>query len=116
MAIEDALPTWLDSQRWFGGKGQDLRDLTVAADTELVAGDPGLRHLIIAVSHGTTADYYQLLVGLRAELPERLEHVRIGTVDGRVAYDALHDAELTRLLLAGIAGNEEIGPLRMQRM
>ena len=80
MAIEDALAPWLGSQRWFAGKGQGPRDLAIVADTELVAGDPELRHLIVAVSHGTTVDYYQILVGLRRKLPARLEHVRIGPV------------------------------------
>ena len=108
MAIEDALAPWLGNQRWFAGKGQGTRDLAIVADTELVAGDPELRHLIIAVSHGTTVDYYQILVGLRRRLPARLKHVRIGSVGdgpaggGRIAYDALHDAELTKPLLAAI--------------
>jgi len=117
MAIEEALAPWLANQRWFAGKGQGLRDLAVVADTELVAGEPELRHLVIAVSHATTVDYYQLFVGLRRKLPARLEHVRIGPVgDGRLAYDALHDAELTRPLLAAIADGASIGSLRMQRV
>ena len=33
---------------------------------------------------------------------------------GKVAYDALHDADLTKPLLAAIAANAEIGSLRMQ--
>ena len=114
MAIEDALAAWLGNQRWFAGKGQELHDLAIVADTELLAGDPGLRHLIVAVSHGTAVDYYQLLVGLRRRLPARLQHVWIGpSGDGRQAYDALHDADLTKPLLAGIAADEEMGSLRM---
>jgi maltokinase len=117
MAIEDALATWLGNQRWFAGKGQELRDLAIVADTELVGGDPELRHLIVAVSHGTAVDYYQIPVGLRRRLPARLKHARIGpSGDGRQAYDALHDADLTRPLLAGIAANAEIGSLRMHAM
>jgi len=114
MAIEDALATWLGNQRWFAGKGQELHDLAIVAETELLAGDPGLRHLIVAVSHGTAVDYYQLLVGLRRRLPARLQHVWIGpSGDGRQAYDALHDADLTKPLLAGIAADAEMGSLRM---
>jgi maltokinase len=114
MAIEDALATWLGNQRWFAGKGQGLRDLAVVADTALVAGDPELRHLIVAVSHGTAVDYYQVPIGLRRRLPTRLEHVRIGPAgDGRIAYDALHDADLTKPLLAAVAADAEIGSLRM---
>src|SRR5579859_6100458 len=122
MAIEDALAPWLGNQRWFAGKGQGTRDLAIVADTRLVAGDPELRHLIIAVSHGAVVDYYQILVGLRRKLPERLDYARIGAVsDGpaagvRIAYDALHDADLTKPLLAGIAGDETIGTLRMHKL
>jgi maltokinase len=121
MAIEDALAPWLGSQRWFAGKGQGPRDLAIVADTELAAGDPELRHLIVAVSHGTTVDYYQILVGLRRKLPARLKHVRIGPVGdgpagGRIAYDALHDADLTKPLLAGIASNANLGTLRMRKV
>ncbi len=36
MAIEDALAEWLGNQRWFAGKGQELHDLAIVADTELV--------------------------------------------------------------------------------
>jgi maltokinase len=121
MAIEDALAPWLGSQRWFAGKGQGPRDLAIVADTELVAGDPELRHLIVAVSHGTTVDYYQILVGLRRKLPARLKHVRIGPIGdgsagGRIAYDALHDADLTKPLLSAIASNANLGTLHMRKV
>jgi len=120
MAIEEALAPWLGNQRWFAGKGQGLRDLAIVSDTKLAAGDPELRHLIIAVSHGAAVDYYQILVGLRRRLPERLEYARIGpvgdgpAVGGRIAYDALHDADLTKPILAAIADDASVGPLRMR--
>jgi len=114
MAIEDALAEWLADQRWFAGKGQGLHDLAIVADTQLVAGEPELRHLVIAVSHDTSVVYYQILVGLRRRLPARLKHARIGSWgSSKVAYDALHDADLTKPLLAEIAANAEIGSLRM---
>jgi maltokinase len=122
MAIEDALAPWLGHQRWFAGKGQGPRDLAIVADTKLVAGDPELRHLIVAVSHGTAVDYYQILIGLRRKLPERLDYARIGPVGdglgggGRIAYDALHDADLTKPLLAAIAAGSSIGTLLMQKI
>ena len=117
MAIEDALATWLVEQRWFAGKGRELRDLAVVADTQLTSGDPELRHLILTVRHGTTTDYYQVPVGLRRRLPARLEHARIGpSGDGRQMYDALHDAELTRPLIEGIAADATIGGLRLRKM
>jgi maltokinase len=115
MAFEDTLAAWLVTQRWFAGKGRGLRDLAIVADTEVVTGDPELRHLIIAVSHGTSVDYYQVLVGLRRRLPARLRHVRIGpSGDGRQAYDALHDSDITRPLLAAIAADRSIGSLHLR--
>ncbi|MCL2586440.1 MAG: phosphotransferase [Streptosporangiales bacterium] len=115
MAFEDALATWLVDQRWFAGKGRELRDLTVVADTQVTTGDPELRHLIVTVRNGETSDYYQVPVGLRASLPERLEHARIGSSgDGRQLYDALHDSELTRPLIEGIAAGRRIGGLALR--
>ena len=35
--------------------------------------------------------------------------------DGRIAYDALHDPDLTRLLLSAIAAGEQAGPVRFAR-
>jgi len=117
MAFEEALAAWLVKQRWFAGKGRGLRDLAIVADTEVVSGDPELRHLIVTVSYDTTVDYYQVLTGLRHELPDELQHVRIGqSDDGRQVYDGLHDAELTRTLLAGIADDESVGRLRMRKI
>lgn len=117
MAFEDALATWLVDQRWFAGKGRELGNLSVVSDTQVTTGDPELRHLIVAISNGATAEYYQVPVGLRRQLPERLEHARIGLAeDGRELYDALHDSELTRPLIEGIAADARIGGLALRRV
>jgi maltokinase len=112
MTFENMLATWLVKQRWFAGKGRTVHDLAVVADTEIVAGDPALRHLIITVSHGTTVDSYQVFIGLRARLPGWLRHARIGADQDMDVYDGLHDTELTRPLLDAIAADDTIGPLR----
>ncbi len=116
MTFEDVLATWLVKQRWFAGKGRTVHDLAVIADTEVVAGDPGLRHLIVTVSHGATSDCYQLFVGMRARLPARLRHARIGAYDGLQIYDGLHDSDLTRTLLDAIAAERTVGTLRFCRV
>ena len=116
MTFEEELAAWLPGQRWFAGKGTPITDLAVAADTTLVGGDPGLRHLIVDVTQATGTDAYQLFLGVRADLPDRLEHVRIGpTGPGLTGYDGLHDPDLTATLLAAIAGQATIGPLRFTR-
>ncbi len=116
MSFEDGLASWLVKQRWFAGKGRTVHDLAVVADTELIPGDPGLRHLLVTVSHGATSDCYQLFVGTRARLPARLRHARIGSYNGLQFYDGLHDSDLTRTLLNAIAAEASIGPMRFSRI
>jgi maltokinase len=116
MTFAEALAAWLPGQRWFAGKGTPITGLTVAADTTLVAGDPELRHLILAVSQGGATDTYQVFAGMRADLPGWLDHARIGPAGGGMtAYDGLHDPGLTGMLLAAMAGEESAGPLRFAR-
>src|ERR1035438_4322282 len=121
MTFEETLAEWMPTQRWFAGKGARILDLAIVADTELVTGDPALRHLIIDVSQGSSVDSYQVFAGLRKHIPDRLGHAVIGSADaaagaaGLTAYDALHDPELTRLLLAAIATGEQVGPVRFAR-
>ena len=116
MTFEDTLATWLVKQRWFAGKGRTIHDLTVVSDTEIIPGDPGLRHLLVTVSHGATSDCYQLFIGARARLPARLRHVRIGTDAGLQIYDGLHDTALTRNLLDAIVAERSVGTLRFCRV
>jgi maltokinase len=116
MTFADTLATWLVKQRWFAGKGRTVHDLAVVADTEIIPGDPGLRHLIVTVSHGATSDSYQLFLGYRARLPARLRHARIGADAGLQVYDGLHDSDLTRELLDAIAADRTVGMLRFCRV
>ena len=116
MTFEDTLATWLVRQRWFAGKGRTVHDLAVVADTEIIPGDPGLRHLLVTVSHGATSDTYQLFVGSRARLPARLRHARIGSHDGMAIYDGLHDTALTRVLLDSIVDDRTVDMLRFCRV
>jgi len=116
MTFEDVLAAWLVKQRWFAGKGRTVHDLAVVADTEIIPGDPGLRQLLVTVSHGATSDCYQLFIGLRARLPARLRHARIGSFEGKAVYDGLHDSDLTRALLDAIAADRTVGALRFCRI
>src|SRR6516165_4100533 len=116
MTFEDILATWLVKQRWFAGKGRTVHDLAVVADTEIIPGDPGLRHLIVTVSHGATSDCYPLFIGYRARLPDRLRHASIGEHAGLQIYDGLHDTALTRTLLDAIVDDRSVGMLRFCRM
>ncbi len=53
---------------------------------------------------------------MRADIPETLRHAVIGRLpDGRTAYDALHDPELSRYLLTGMAEQRQAGGLVFAR-
>ena len=110
------LPGWLPQQRWFGAKGRQIQDIQVVADRTLVEGDPTLRHLLVTVDLGEDSETYQLLVGSRTEIPQRLEHAIIGVDGKRVLYDAAHDSELTHVLMQMLAGGEEENGLRCRHL
>jgi len=122
MKLEEILTVWLPQQRWFAGKGRAIRDLSIVTDTDLTAGnsasEPALRHLVIAVSQDSWVDRYQVLVGLRTALPDRLRHAMIGRVAGRggetTVYDAAHDSELMTTVLRSIAAGRDDGRLRFR--
>jgi maltokinase len=109
--LDDLIADWLPRQRWFAGKDRGIDDVSVVFETELVSGDPSLRHVVIAVRQGEQVDRYQVPVGLRRELPGRLEYAEIGRIDGVHVYDAVHDPELTRVLLEKMADCSDAGPL-----
>ncbi|GAA3984638.1 phosphotransferase [Actinomadura viridis] len=114
--LTDPLTEWLPRQRWFAGKDRAIGEVTIGADTELAPGEPGLRHVVLDVRQGTDVDRYQLLVGIRHDLPDRLRDGAIGqTSDGAHLYDAANDPELTRVLLAGMADEIRAGALRFHR-
>jgi maltokinase len=113
--LEQSLATWLPRQRWFAGKGRGVAQVEILADTELVPGDPGLHHLILGIRQAGLLDRYQVLVGVRGLLPGRLEYAEIcpapGVSHDPHVYDAVHDPELTRVLLAKLAGGAQVGDL-----
>ena len=114
------LAGWLPRQRWFGGKDSPIEDLSIGTATELRTGEPGLHHLVLDVRQSGATEHYQVLLGVRRDLPERLRSHEIGLLTGATgitghAYDAAHDPELTRPLLAHMARESVIGPLHFRR-
>ncbi len=107
--LEELLRDWLPKQRWYAGKGRGLHAVRVVGDVELASGEPGLRHLVVATEHGDGVDRYQVLAGSREQLPQRLEHALIGWAGGTALYDAVHDTQLTRVLLERIAAGADVG-------
>ena len=121
--LAELLTTWLPRQRWFAGKDAPVSRLSITTDATLTAGDlargePVLRHLIITVRQDNVPvdARYQVMVGLRREVPADLAHAVIGHLpDGTAAYDALHDPELAAALLHGIADQRTAGPVAFRR-
>ncbi len=112
-SLAELLSAWLPAQRWFAGSGAIVREVAITSEVRLAAGDPELRHLIVAATVGAETVSYQVLVGLVSELRPDLGPAEIGTLaDGRTAYDGTIDPELTSLLLAGIAEQRRAGQLR----
>ncbi|GAA2171238.1 maltokinase N-terminal cap-like domain-containing protein [Actinomadura napierensis] len=114
------LADWLPRQRWFGGKDAPIEELSIGIATELLAGDPGLHHLVLDVRQNGASDRYQVLLGVRRDLPDRLRYARIGAPpDGGAkeqVYDAAHDPDLTRTLLEDLAAGASVGPLRFRHV
>ncbi|GAA1889586.1 maltokinase N-terminal cap-like domain-containing protein [Actinomadura bangladeshensis] len=114
------LSDWLPRQRWFGGKDVPIDELSIGTATELRTGDPALHHLVLDVRQNGAVDHYQLLLGIRRALPERLRPVEIGRAEvepgltGHV-YDAVHDPDLTAILLDFMADETAVGPLQFRR-
>jgi maltokinase len=118
--LDELLAAWIARQRWFGGKGRPIDSLSVDSDTQVLAGDPSLRHLVVSVWQDGSRERYQLLLGLRAELPDHLAHAFIGphAVRGAewCAYDAVHDAELTRWILESVAAASATDGVRFEHL
>lgn len=96
-ALGEPLDTWLRCQRWFAGRHLRGGPSRVVTATVVHDGDPALVHAVVVSHNGD--DHYQLLLGVRSNMPDRLSHAAIGPADGMEVYDAVHDAVLMGELL-----------------
>ncbi len=138
--LSGQLTDWLPNQRWYAAKGRGIASVTPVVATMLYTADNGgppgdaegegpdggpggsdpvrLDHVVLEVSYldDSPAERYQVLIGYRRHLPEKLEHVRIGELrpdgDWWVAYDGLWDTDLATAMLRLIGAGEQRGDLR----
>lgn len=105
---------YLPGQRWFSAKGQQLRPeaLRILNRTVVARGlhDADVEQVLLEVSTATGPHLYQMWVGWTWHVPDRVAHAVIGSVDGRTAYDALADTDLTGLLLSAVVHGRDFGP------
>ncbi|MGH4007302.1 MAG: maltokinase N-terminal cap-like domain-containing protein [Pseudonocardiaceae bacterium] len=111
--IADSLAAMLPEQRWFAGKGRPVRAVTPVRATDLGGMDPRLVHAVVEVDQGEpNPDRYQLLLGVRCDLPDSLGHAWVASVGNCAVYQAVHDPELTAVLLDLMAKGAEVDGLR----
>ncbi|MER6650042.1 maltokinase [[Kitasatospora] papulosa] len=130
-SLAPLLHEWVPRQRWFAGKGRPVTGFSLVAATEILPLDatatgPGLLHLLVRVHQPGSGqphpqgDCYQLLLGVRTALPQRLAGARIGQVAegplaGRTLYEGLHDPRVADLLLERFRNPGSLGPLHFDR-
>ena len=109
---------WLPDQRWFAGKGRQVTSVDLAPPVLLRTESPVLLHQLATVHFAADGgdpvppQHYQLLIGLRADPDERLDHATLGVLeDGRQVYDGLADAALGAELLARLAAGADVAGL-----
>ncbi len=126
----EALRAYLESARWFGGKGRGFSVVDVhragllqrhadAGDGEHPDETPrvAVELVTLAYDDGGT-ETYQMPLACYSEPQERLEHASVGDWDdpdlGPVhAYDAMHDREATALWLRAFADADVDAPTRV---
>lgn len=109
--ISDSLRVLLPEQRWFAGKGLPVLGVTPVRATGLGGKDPQLVHAVVEVDQGERQDRYQLLLGVRGELPDFLGHAWVAASGEHVVYQAEHDPELASQVLSLIADGAEFDGL-----
>jgi maltokinase len=110
--LGDTLLRWLVGQRFFRTKGRAPSSVQTVRSAVLIDGDPTLVHAMVSVDGG---DPYQLLFGVRGSLPDHLTHAVIGSLDGRMVYDAAQDLDLMSTLLDRLLAEGEVAGLRFSQ-
>jgi maltokinase len=111
--IVGSLAAVLPEQRWFAGKDRPVHAVIPVRATDLAGADPRLVHAVVEIDQGEPSrDWYQFLFGVRSDLPETLTHAWVAATGDHAVYQAVHDPELTAVLLELMAWGREVDGLR----
>ena len=119
MEMHEELGNWLTDQRWFSGKGREVKRLD-ATGMGLLSTDPFVDLLAVTVEYSDGEnDTYHVPVSYRADPDPGLAHALIGhwPVEGSpyYGYDALQDKDATAAWLTGMASGRYSDGLAFHR-
>ncbi len=101
---EDALREFVLEQRWFGAKSREISHFQVIGAPVVSADEPLLVLALVEIRFQPgTHELYHVPLGFRREWKDG-----IAEVEGWVAYDALTDPELARLLVRRMREQEDV--------
>ncbi len=103
-----AFDAWLPAQRWYSGRGRQLRAV-VPAQTVQLTHDLELALLDVGYTDGSV-DQYQVLVRWR-DGDGRDDPALIGVDGDRAGYDAMADPAAAGILLNLLEASETVGPV-----
>jgi len=117
--LRNLIADWLPRQRWFDGKGRDFT-LSLRELCALTTDEPHVAIWLADVDYDSGgSSTYQLPLVFRSEPEAGLDHVLVGPVETpsgpRLAYDALHDKDVTQAWLVGVRDKAHIGPVEFER-
>src|SRR6195952_810608 len=111
-SLADLLAKWLPGQRWFEHRSDQVTGVAIESRTRIADFEGRtVEQVLFTVPGPYGTQRYQLWVGWAGYYPDRFGHVFIGEADGQFAYDALHDQDVSALVLANIADGAAIGDL-----
>ncbi len=123
--VDALLPGWMNGQRWFGGKGREIRatrTMVAPIDTGDFTDEPPVwLHLVTVVYADGVEHQYFVPLSVHESADDSLDHAFLGvapTDDGKQAYvyDALRDRGATtfwsRLFASGGEGRCASWPSR----
>ena len=107
--VDEWLPSWLKTRRWFGGKDRAITACRIARRTRL--GETWLHAIEVHFDHGTPETYFVPLTSVASAEAAAV----VAPVDGGFLVDATHVPELRTALFRVMAGWDSVQDLHADR-